>query len=34
VAAAYYGEIYDRRTIAETVRLFFPDMKAIPEEST
>ena len=34
VAAAYYGEIYDRRTIAETVRLFFPDMKAVPEEST
>ncbi|NBF39188.1 MAG: transglycosylase SLT domain-containing protein [Spirochaetes bacterium] len=34
VAAAYYGEIYDQRTIAETVRLFFPDMKTIPEEST
>lgn len=33
VAAAYYGEIYDRRPIAETVRLFFPDLKAIPEES-
>ncbi len=34
VAAAYYGEIYDRRTMAETVRLFFPDLEAISEEST
>ncbi len=34
VAAAYYGELYDRRTIAETVRLFFPDLETIPEDST
>ncbi len=33
IAAAYYGEIYGDRTIAETVRLFFPDVKAISEES-
>ncbi|MFP4374954.1 MAG: flagellar assembly lytic transglycosylase [Spirochaetaceae bacterium] len=32
MAAAYYGEIYDRRTITETVRLFFPDVKPIAEE--
>ncbi|NBB91012.1 MAG: transglycosylase SLT domain-containing protein, partial [Spirochaetes bacterium] len=32
VAAAYYGEIYDRRKIAETVRLFFPDLNPISED--
>ncbi|MGM0674501.1 MAG: flagellar assembly lytic transglycosylase [Spirochaetota bacterium] len=31
VSAAYYGEIYDRRTIAETVRLFYPEMESLPE---
>jgi soluble lytic murein transglycosylase len=32
VSAAYYGEIYDGRSIAETVRLFYPDLTPIDRE--
>lgn len=32
VSAAYYGEIYDRRSVADTVQLFFPDVTPIGEE--
>jgi soluble lytic murein transglycosylase len=31
VSAAYYGEIYDRRSVADTVQLFFPDVTPIRE---
>jgi soluble lytic murein transglycosylase len=31
VSAAYYGELYDGRSIEETVRLFFPDVEPVTE---
>jgi soluble lytic murein transglycosylase len=34
VSAAYYGEIYDGRSIGETVRLFYPDLEAVGEATS
>lgn len=32
VSAAYYGELYDERSVGDTVRLFYPDVKPIEED--
>jgi hypothetical protein len=34
VSAAYYGEIYDGRSIGETVRLFYPDLEEVGEATS
>lgn len=34
VSSAYYGEIYDRRSIEETVQLFYPEMKSVEESQS
>ncbi len=31
VSAAYYGELYEERSVGETVRLFYPDLEAVSE---